>query len=68
MEIYRQCGMKRENAKGIIYAILATFCNSWIGIFSSILIEHGLTSIEIAFMRCFVTLLFTFFFCMIDTR
>lgn len=60
--------MKRENTKGIIYAILAAFCNSWIGIFSSILIEHGLTSIEIAFMRCFVALVFTFLFCMINTR
>lgn len=52
--------------KGIIYALLAAFCNSCIGIFSSILMEQGLSSTEIAFMRCFVALLFTFTLCMLN--
>lgn len=38
--------------KGIVYALLAAFCTSCIGIFSSILMEQGLSSKEIAFMRC----------------
>lgn len=50
--------------KGIIYALLAAVCNSCIGIFSSILMEQGLSSTEIAFMRCFVALLFTVFLCL----
>ena len=54
--------------KGIIYALLAAFCNSCIGIFSSILMEQGLSSTEIAFMRCFVALLFTFTLCMLNVR
>ncbi|MBD5549289.1 MAG: DMT family transporter [Lachnospiraceae bacterium] len=52
--------------KGIVYALLAAFCNSCIGIFSSILMEQGLSSTEIAFMRCFVALLFTFALCMLN--
>ena len=40
------------NMKGIVYALLAAFCTSCIGIFSSILMEQGLSSKEIAFMRC----------------
>lgn len=52
--------------KGIIYALLAAFCNSCIGIFSSILMEQGLSSTEIAFMRCFVALLFTLILCMLN--
>ena len=46
--------------QGLIYALLAAFCNSCIGIFSSILIDQGLKSREIAFLRCSVALLFTF--------
>lgn len=53
--------------KGIIYALLAAVCNSSIGIFSSILIEQGMPSVEIAFWRCFVALLFTFIICMVNT-
>lgn len=54
--------------KGITYALLAAFCNSCIGIFSSILMEQGLSSTEIAFMRCFVALLFTFTLCMLNVN
>ena len=50
--------------KGILYAFLAAVCNSCIGIFSNILLEQGLSSREIAFLRCFIALVFTFFICM----
>ena len=53
--------------KGMIYALLAAFCNSCIGIFSSILVEQGLASTEIAFMRCFVALMFTAAICLAKT-
>lgn len=54
--------------KGMLYALLAAFCNSCIGIFSSLLIAQGLSSTEIAFMRCFVALLFTFVLCMTNGK
>lgn len=50
--------------KGILYAFLAAVCNSCIGIFSNILLEQGLSGREIAFLRCFIALIFTFFICM----
>ncbi len=52
--------------KGLLYALMAAFCNSCIGIFSSLLIEQGLTSKEIAFMRCFVALIFTIMICTLN--
>lgn len=54
--------------KGIMYALLAAVCNSCIGIFSSILMEQGLSSTEIAFMRCFVALIVTFAVCMANAN
>lgn len=54
--------------RGVICALLAAICNSCIGIFSSILIMHGMSSLEIAFWRCLVALSFTFCLCMINTN
>lgn len=54
--------------KGTMYALLAAVCNSCIGIFSSILIDQGLSSTEIAFMRCFIALILTFIFCMTNVN
>lgn len=50
--------------KGILCAFLAAVCNSCIGIFSNILLIQGLSSREIAFLRCFIALVFTFFICL----
>lgn len=49
--------------KGIIYAFLAAVCNSCIGIFNNILLEQGISSKEIAFLRCLIALIFTFAIC-----
>lgn len=49
--------------KGILYAFLAAVCNSCIGIFNNILLEQGLSSKEIAFLRCLIALIFTFCIC-----
>ncbi len=52
--------------KGILFALLAAICNSCIGIFSSLLMEQGMSSVEIAFMRCFVAFIFTFIVCFLN--
>lgn len=49
--------------KGILFAFLAAVCNSCIGIFNNILLEQGLSSREIAFLRCLIALFFTFILC-----
>lgn len=54
--------------RGTIYALLAAICNSCIGIFSSILIEQGMSSVEIAFWRCFVALIFAFGLCIANAN
>lgn len=54
--------------RGMVYALLAAFCTSCIGIFSNILMKQGLSSKEIAFMRCFVALLFTFVLCILNVN
>ena len=50
------CGIL-SGMKSIVYALLAALCDSCIGIFSTILMEGGLASSQIAFLRCAIALI-----------
>ena len=50
--------------KSIVYALLAALCNSCIGIFSTILMDSGLASLQVAFLRCATAFCITLGLCL----